>query len=152
MKCVTEWITLTAAVAVTMAVSGCASGPPFIAVDQVPQGQGQVYVYRTWQFQGSAAVLKIIQDGVQMDKTLPNASWQHLVVPPGRHTFGLKEYLNSMSCAGAQVDVGVGQTVFLGVDFTFVSTVGTQTYSVCKLSPREESQALKDITGLKRSD
>ena len=152
MKQLMGWLKVATAVAVVTAMSGCASGPAFTAVESAPTGQGQVYLYRTWQFQGSAAVLKISQDEVQTDKTLPNASWQRLVVGPGRHTFGLKEYLNSMSCAGAQVDIAAGQTVFLGVDFTFVTTVGTQTYSVCKLTQRDEQSALKDIAGLKRSD
>ena len=151
MKQLMGWIKVVAAMAVVTAMSGCASGPAFTAVEAAPAGQGQVYLYRTWQFQGSAANLKIYQDGAQIDKTIPNASWERVVVSPGRHTFGLTEYLNSMSCAGAQVDVAAGQTVFLSVDFSFIYPTGTAV-SICQLLPRDEQQALKDIAGLKRSN
>lgn len=133
-------------------LTGCASGPAFTTVEPPPVGQGQVYIYRPWQFPGGAASLKVIQDGTQTDKTVPNSSWQRLVVPPGRHGLGLREYLNTFSCGGVEVDVAEGQTVFVGIEFSFMTTVGPTSYVVCKMERRDEERALKDIAGMRRSD
>jgi hypothetical protein len=112
----------------------------------------QVYLYRTWQFPGSGSSLKISQDGTQTDKTIANSSWGRMVVAPGRHTFALKEYLNTFGCGGAQVEVAAGQTLYFGVDFSLMSTTGTNSVLTCRMVRREEPQALKDLAGMRRSN
>jgi len=151
MKKLMTWTGLMGVAAAMGALSGCASGPAFTAVEAAPEGQAQVYLYRPWQFPGSAATLKISVDGVQTESTLPNSSWERIVVSPGHHTLGLREYLNTFGCGGAQMDVAVGQTAFFAVDFSTATPIGTQSYVVCKLESRDQPTAMKDIAGLRRS-
>lgn len=134
------------------AMSGCATGPAFTGVEPPPAQMAQVYLYRTWQFPGGAASLKISQDGKQTDKTIANSSWERMVVTPGRHSFALKEYLNTFGCGGAQVEIEAGQTLYFGVDFSLRSTTGTNSVLTCRLVRREETLALKDLAGMRRSN
>ena len=146
-----SWMKAGVAAAVMTALSGCATGPGFVGVEPPPEGLGQVYLYRPWQFLGSAATMKVIVDGVQTEATLPNGSWERLTLTPGRHGVGLKEYLNTFSCGGVEAQVEVGQTIFVGVDFTTVTPIGTQAYLVCKMEQRLGQNAMKDIAGMRRS-
>ncbi len=137
--------------ALTVMLSGCATGPSFVGVETPPEGLGQIYLYRPWQFLGSAASMKVILDGARTESTLPNSSWERLTVKPGQHGLGLTEYLNTFSCGGVQVEVGIGQTVFVGVDFSTITPIGTQAYLVCKMELRQELTAIRDIAGMRRS-
>lgn len=145
------WMRAAVATALMTALLGCATGPGFVGVEPPPEGLGQVYLYRPWQFLGSAATMKVIVDGIQTEATLPNSSWERLTLTPGWHGLGLKEYLNSFACAGVEVQVEVGKTSFVGVDFTTVTPIGTQAYLVCKMERREEQTATNEIAGMRRA-
>lgn len=139
------------AVALTVTLSGCATGPSFVGVEPPPEGFGQVYFYRSWQLTGGAASMKVIADGVQTETTLPNGSWERLPLKPGRHGLGLRDYLNTFSCGGVEVEVEAGKTIFVSVDFTTITPIGTQAYLVCKMELRQELTAIRDIAGMRRS-
>ena len=72
-------------VALTM-VSGCASGPLFTPVANVPQDQALVYLYRKSNFVGAATIAHIVVNGGQ-EARLGNGAYAVCILPPGPAEF-----------------------------------------------------------------
>lgn len=131
-------------------LSACATGPAFQAPERVPADQAQLYVYRPAKLYGGGNSHRITIDGQGESLSLPNASWQRVLLAPGTHTVLVRDVFGMMTCGPAplQITLTAGQTTYV------VNVVGTtqglnRLYIGCSVAERDEKQALGELAGLK---
>jgi hypothetical protein len=129
-------------------LSGCATGPLFTPDQPAPSDQAQLYVYRPGTLIGGAVAHKISIDGQSETLSLPNSSWQRVLLSPGRHTVSVRDYFNAMQCGAVAIEAKVGQTTYLADVVTVTQGLGHQ-YLSCHLEPKPEAKAFGDIQQLR---
>lgn len=134
-------------IAITSALVGCATGPAFKAPEPAPVDRAQLYVYRPMMIYGGGVVHKITIDGKAETLSLPNASWQRVLLTPGAHTVSIKDYFNLMPCGGLGVELAAGQTAYVANLVKTTQGLGT-IYVWCTMVGKSEAEALKDMAGL----
>ncbi len=130
-------------------LSACATGPAFQAPGPAPADQAQLYVYRTAKLIGSGNSHRVTIDGPREPLSLPNASWQRVLLAPGTHTVLVRDVFGTMTCGPAplQIMLTAGQTAYVA------NVVGTtqglnRLYIGCSVTERDETTALVELAGL----
>jgi len=136
-----------AIIAIAIALAGCATGPAFQSPETAPVDRAQLYIYRPLVLAGGGVAHKITIDGKAETLSLPNASWQRVVLAPGAHTVSIKDYFNLMPCGGLGIDLAPGQTAYIANVVKTTPGLGAL-YVSCTVITKSEDQALKDMTGL----
>lgn len=134
-------------IAITVALVGCATGPAFKSPEVAPADRAQLYVYRPLVLAGGGVAHKITIDGKTETLSLPNASWQRVLLAPGTHTVSIKDYFNLMPCGGIGIDLAPGQTAYVANVVKTTPGLGAL-YISCGIALRAEHQALKEMVGL----
>ena len=131
------------------AVAGCATGPAFQAPLPAPADQAQVYVYRPFVLAASGMSHKITVDAKAETLSLPNASWQRVLLPPGPHVVSIQDYIGAMRCVPfpLRLEVAAGQTYYVANVVKTTQGVGTL-WVGCTVESRPQAQALKEMSGL----
>ena len=139
--------TLTAICAVLL--SGCATGPAFTELQPAPEGNAQIYVYRTLRAFQNTMPKKIAIDGDQ-SRNLQNGSWMRVVVPPGSHTIAISHHLSTLECRPVTVRLGAGQSAFVE---TWTATAGyPQMVVSCLAESRSAEAATTAMRGLRAAE
>ena len=136
-----------ALIAIAIALVGCATGPTFKAPQTAPADRAQLYVYRPLVLAGGGVAHKITIDGKAEALSLPNASWQRVVLAPGAHMVSIKDYFNLMPCGGLGIELAPGQTAYIANVVKTTPGLGAL-YVSCSVIRKAEDQALKDLAGL----
>ena len=136
-----------AGIAIAAALYGCATGPAFKAPESAPADRAQLYVYRPLVMAGGGVAHKITIDGSAETLSLPNASWQRVLLAAGTHTVSIKDYFNIMPCGGVSIDLAQGQTAYLANVVKTTQGLGAL-YVGCGVIEKPEEEALKDMVGL----
>lgn len=135
--------------ATAVALSGCATGPAFQSPVPAPAGQAQVYIYRPLVLAGGGTSHRITVDARSEALSLPNASWQRVVLAPGVHALAIQDYFGIMKCGPypLRLELAAGQTAYVAnvVKTTFRLE---RLYIGCTVEVRPQEQALKDMAGL----
>lgn len=134
--------------AVAAALAGCATGPAFTGLESAPADRAQIYVYRPMVVAGGGVAHKLTVDGKADSLSLPNGSWLRILVAPGPHSLSIKDYFNTMSCGGLQLDLAAGQTTFVVNVVKTTQGVG-RLYVSCAMAPRASDDAVKEMAGLR---
>jgi hypothetical protein len=134
-------------IAIAVALVGCATGPAFKSPEAAPADRAQLYVYRPLVLAGGGVAHKVTIDGKAGTLSLPNASWQRVVLAPGAHTVSIKDYFNLMPCGGLGIELAPGQTAYIANVVKTTPGLGAL-YVSCSVITKPEDQALKDMTGL----
>ena len=134
-------------IAIAAALVGCATGPAFKSPETAPADRAQLYVYRPLVLAGGGVAHKITIDGKPEALSLPNASWQRVLLAPGAHTVSIKDYFNLMPCGGLGIDLAPGQTAYIANVVKTTQGLGAL-YLTCTLVSKSGDQALKEMTGL----
>lgn len=143
--------------------TGCASGPAFVAPEPASSDQAQVYVYRQSKVLGGAATHWVAVDGAANPPWLANGAYLHFRLNPGRHTITMTRRFEPLRCGSdpLMLDLKPGQTVYVEADVdgrasgAYPNAAGSPITIMqwsCGMTPRNESDALPAITGLKRMD
>lgn len=137
------------ALAVCTVLTGCATGPAFQALEPVPTGRAQLYVYRPAAFASSVVVHKVTIDGQASALNLPNGSWLRVVLHPGPHTVSVATYINfsAESCGAVQLTLAPGETAFVANVQETTQGVHRQ-YVVCTTVLKPRGDALKGLASL----
>lgn len=130
-------------------LASCATGPAFQSPEPPPPDRGQLYVYRPMVIAGGGVVHKVRVDGGPNALSLPNASWQRLLLTPGRHRLAAQDFFGE-PCGISDVDIEPGQTRYVEDAVDVVMGLGRY-YIVCKLIQRTPGEALKVMPGLSRA-
>lgn len=136
-----------AAIAFAATLAACATGPAFKSPEVAPAGQTQLYVYREFGMYGGGVAHKITIDGKGETLSLPNRSWQRVLLAPGAHRVSIKDYFNSMDCGGVDVVLAPGQTEYVADVVKTTQGLGAL-YISCAVVKKSEVEALKDMVGL----
>ena len=136
-----------AAIACAAALAGCATGPAFKAPEAAPAQQAQLYVYRTFGVYGGGVSHKITIDGKAETLSMPNGSWQRVLLAPGAHTVAIKDYFSTMDCGSLGISMAPGQTVYVADAVKTTQGLGAL-YVSCGVVQKPEAEALKDMVGL----
>jgi hypothetical protein len=144
-----DFIRRAAAIAMLALLGGCASGPAFKAVEPAPADSAQLYIYRPMVLANSANVHKVTIDGKAETLSLPNASFQRVLLAPGSHTIAIRDFFNTMHCAPSPltIELRAGQTAFVAEVVKITQGIGAQ-YVGCAVTLRPQEQALQDLAGL----
>jgi len=134
-------------IAIAAALVGCATGPAFKSPETAPADRAQLYVYRPLVLAGGGVAHKVTIDGKAETLSLPNASWQRVVLAPGAHTVSIKDYFNLMPCGGLGIELAPGQTAYIANVVKTTPGLGAL-YVSCGVITKPEDQALKDMAGL----
>ena len=134
-------------IAIAASLAGCATGPAFKSPEGAPADRAQLYVYRPMVLAGGGVAHKVTIDGKAETLSLPNASWQRVVLAPGAHTVSIKDYFNLMPCGGLGIELAPGQTAYIANVVKTTPGLGAL-YISCSVITKPEDQALKDMVGL----
>jgi hypothetical protein len=140
---------LSASAATLAIAAGCATGPAFKAPEPAPADRAQLYIYRPMVLAGGGTVHKVTVDGKADTLSLPNASWQRVVLAPGVHTVAIKDYFGAMPCAPQPlvVTLEAGSTAYVANVVKTTQGIGTL-FIGCTTERRASDSALKDLVGL----
>ena len=128
-------------VALCIAITGCASGPPFQKVENVPADKGLVYIYRPSTIHGAALVpMMVVNDFRALP--LKSGSYYTYFASPGP----LQIAINHTGRRVVNFDVKAGETYFVrggtvvmgfGVPYIEIANAAQALpeLSECKLSP-----------------
>ncbi len=101
--------------AVLVPLSGCATGPSFRPVEQMPSGKSVVYFYRPARFYGGARGPAVYDNGRKILNGLTNGGyWAHFI-EPGEHVFSAKATILSESSV-RMTSKGPGQEHYIRMD------------------------------------
>lgn len=143
------------ALAGLLAFSGCATGPVFQGPEAAPKDAAQLYVYRPVRMAGGGTSNKISVDSRSDTLSLPNGSWQRVLLAPGTHTVSVRDYFNTMYCGPFPLTLQLlaGQTTYVEnlVGLSGVAYSGTVALSQtgCSVRTVPEEQALKELASLR---
>jgi len=84
-------------IASTVLLSGCATGPQFRVVEQIPNGKSVVYFYRPARFYGGARSPSIYDNGEKIVEGLANGGYKVYFIGSGKHVFSSKAAILSGS-------------------------------------------------------
>ena len=129
---------------------GCATGPTFTSPELAPAGRAQLYIYRPMVLAGGGTVHKVIIDGKAAALSLPNASWQRVLLAPGPHSVAIRDYFGVMPCSPTPLSLvlDAGVTAYVANVVKTTQGIGTL-YIGCTVVQRLPEQALKDMAGLR---
>ena len=124
-----------------IAITGCASGPPFQKIDSVPADKGLVYIYRPSTMHGAALVPMIVVNDFRA-LPLKSGSYYTYFAPPGP----IQVAINHTGRRLVNFDVKAGETYYIrggtivmgfGMPYIEVATAAQALpeLSECKLSP-----------------
>jgi hypothetical protein len=103
-------------VAMVCVMAGCASGPAFKKIDEIPQGKGLVYIYRPAGIVGSAIAYDVYAGTEKVGRLVPGGYLTYLSSPGELEIWGKTESKGSVT-----LDVRTGQEHYvkgsLGVGF-----------------------------------
>ncbi len=144
-------IRLSALVATLLTVTGCATGPVFQKPEPVSSDSAQLYVYRVARMLGAATPHRVLIDGAQEPLSLPNGSWQRVVLPPGHHSVVVKDVFGVMYCGPSPLAVHLqpGETAYVETEVLLLRSVGIYTDLRCTLKQQHEEAALKELQNLR---
>lgn len=137
----------TCALVAAATLSGCATGPAFQSPEPAPADRAQLYIYRPMVMAGGGTVHKVTIDGKAETLSLPNASWQRVLLDPGTYTVSIRDYFHIMPCGSVTIELQPGQTRY--VANLVKTTPGLGVLHIgCIVTLPEQEQALKEIAGL----
>jgi hypothetical protein len=136
------------AIALAFALAGCATGPTFSSPEAAPAGRAQLYVYRPLVLAGGGVVHQITIDGKPETLSLPNSSWQRVLLAPGAHTVSIKDFFSIMPCGSLRIDLTPGQTAYVANVVKTTPGLGNLSIS-CSVAAVPQEQALKEMAGLR---
>ena len=123
--------------AVFLALAGCASGPtisePAATITPVSPGHARVYVYRPYNYIGSAGQPPITFDGAPVGEVLLSGAF-YCDIAPGKHTIG-----GPWITTPAVVDAAPGQLVFLKL------SPGFATFYIEPVDPKDGVQEVQSM-------
>jgi hypothetical protein len=136
-------------------VSGCVSGPAFVAVESPKPGQAVVYVYRSLALGGAALNYPVTIQGRRVG-AIRVASYLRAEVPA--ESTPSRVQIQGQGCVSptSPVLVAVGKTVYVEVVVEMSQLSSAGTYLVpdyrCRLMQRTDAEALSALPGLRRAE
>ena len=140
-------------VLIALALGACATGPAFQAPERAPADRAQLYVYRPMVLAGGGTSHRVSIDGQGQPLSLPNASSQRVVLPPGTHTLEIRDVFGVLTCNPAPLRLSLvpGQTMYVA-DVVGTTQGLNRLYVGCSAVERDERQALGELAGLKAAE
>lgn len=122
-------------------ISGCASGPPFQKINEIPAGKGLVYIYRPSVMHGAALVPYVVINKLNAIP-LKTGGYYPYLSDPGEITISVthtaKRSITINVTAGETYYVKAG-TIFMGLGVPYIESVsaelGLSELSNCKRLP-----------------
>ena len=136
-------------------LAGCAMGPTFQSIDQVPPDQGQLYIYRKFSLSlGLGGVHEVRLDGDKEHLRLPHASWQRVLLTPGTHTVAITGPWEFRKCMPYPMEVRIqaGQTLYIENTFRALSQGSIVVGAICPSRLQSAATALEDMAGLRHAN
>ena len=90
---------------------------------------------------------KVTIDGQADTLSLPNASWQRVLLAPGMHSVAIRDYFNVMPCGSVNIALRPGQTAYVANVVKTRSGLNAL-YVGCSVVERGQEQALQEMDGL----
>jgi len=136
----------------TLLFSGCASGPEFKPITDIPSNKALVYVYRKGRILGAANESHIFVNGEYLTK-LKNSAYAPRVVEPGKVVFSTLRRLNAAMLGGAVLaSLEKEKNMRLTISVEAGNTYYVQWLVGNKMILMDESTGAKEIKGLKLSE
>lgn len=138
-------------VAMTVAMQGCATAPGalFAALEPVPAGKANLYIYRKAALYAMGAKYPVTAADRTVVGELFNASYLLVSLNPGKHTFTVAEG-GWASPKSFEVNVQAGANYFVEYDSSMGFLLGAGLLSGSAV--KTETQALADLQELKRAN
>ncbi|MBA3772345.1 MAG: hypothetical protein H0X13_07640 [Ramlibacter sp.] len=128
-------------------LAGCATGPAFKSPEAAPGDRAQLYIYRPMVLAGGGVAHKVTINGKAETLSLPNASWQRVLLAPGTHSVAIRDYFNIMPCGALTVELLPGQTAYVA-NVVKTTPALARLYISCSVVERGQDQALNEMVGL----
>lgn len=128
-------------------LAGCATatGPKFSGIVKPAADKGNVYLYRTDGLFAMGEAFTVTIDEQQIE-LLPNASYLHFTMSPGRHALKIKPTALGKTSELA-IKVEAGKTQFYQYDFVS-GPLGNMFFLGSAIEPRDEAAALAALREL----
>lgn len=138
-------------VALAAALQGCATAPGamFAALEPIPAGKANLYIYRKAALYAIAAKYPVTAADRTVVGELFNASYLLVSLSPGKHTFTVSEG-GLASPKSFEVHVRAGANHFVEYDSSMGLLLGMGLLSGS--TAKTETQALADLQELKRAN
>jgi hypothetical protein len=106
-------------------LSGCASGPSFKSIEEIPQGKGLIYVYREGGIVGSAISYEVFAGTEKIGRLLPGGYLSYFANPGELEIWAKTEAKGSIT-----LDVKAGETQYVKGSLSVGMFVGRPTLMV----------------------
>jgi hypothetical protein len=121
---------------------------PFNGIKPAPAGKAVAYVFRPAAFPQAINRFSVRFDGgFAIPVELRNGSWARIVVDPGQYKITATGQVMFMTCAPAEVNLGVDEIAFVQLSVRMWGD-GRQTNQSCALTSVKENDATRILVGL----